>query len=59
MASRNIVHLAVLSVCFDDIMFQEVVSFLMEFKAIDLLSGVIAKSRAPRATVSFASCCLW
>jgi len=33
-------------------LFQEVVSFLMEFKAVDLLSGVIAKSRAPRATVS-------
>lgn len=28
----------------------EVVSFLMEFKAIELLCGVIAKSRAPRAT---------
>jgi len=34
-------------------MFQEVVSFLMDFKAIELLCGVIAKSRAPRATVYF------
>jgi len=39
-------------------MFQEVVSFLLEFKAIDLLSGVISKSRAPRATVSVAFRCL-
>ena len=36
--------------------FQEVVSFLMEFKAVELLCGVIAKSRAPRATVSAAVC---
>jgi len=27
------------------------VSFLMEFKVVELLCGVIAKSRAPRATV--------
>ena len=33
-------------------------SFLLEFKAIDLLSGVISKSRAPRATVSVAFRCL-
>ena len=32
--------------------FQEVVSFLQDFKAVDILTGVIAKSRAPRATVS-------
>jgi hypothetical protein len=32
---------------------QEVVEFLMEFKALDLLSGVIDKSRAPRATVRY------
>ena len=37
-----------------DVFFQEVVSFLMEFKAVELLCGVIAKSRAPRATVSAA-----
>jgi len=29
----------------------------MEFKAIELLCGVIAKSRAPRATVSVAFWC--
>ncbi|KAI0228746.1 Protein saal1 [Lamellibrachia satsuma] len=28
----------------------EVVSFLQDFKAVDILTGVIAKSRAPRAT---------
>ena len=44
------VHVHYCSIVF----FQEVVSFLMEFKAIDLLCGVIAKSRAPRATVSAA-----
>ena len=31
---------------------QEVVSFLQDFKAVDILTGVIAKSQAPRATVS-------
>ena len=33
---------------------QEVVNFLVEFKAVELLSGVIANSRAPRATVIIA-----
>jgi hypothetical protein len=33
------------------IFLQEVVTFLQEFKAIDILTGVIARSKAPRATV--------
>ena len=32
--------------------FQEIVRFLQEFKAVDIFTGVIAKSKAPRATVS-------
>ena len=31
---------------------QEVVKFLQEFKSVELFTGVIAKSKAPRATVS-------
>ena len=31
---------------------QEVAKFLHEFKAIDILSGVIGRSKAPRVTVS-------
>ena len=38
------------------LLFQEVVSFLLEFKAIDLFAGVIAESKAPRATVSWNFC---
>ncbi len=31
---------------------QTVVTFLLEFKAVDILTGAITKSKAPRATVS-------
>ena len=34
-----------------NLMFQEVVTFLQEFQTIDIMTGVVAKSRAPRATV--------
>lgn len=38
--------------CLNDSSFQDVSVFLQEFKAPDILLGVIAKSRNPRLTVS-------
>ena len=32
--------------------FQEVVAFLLEYKAVEIFTGIISQSKAPRATVS-------
>ena len=42
-----------------NLMFQEVVTFLQEFQTIDIMTGVVAKSRAPRATVKLICQTAW